>query len=69
MAYPFAPRLRHDARRIGHSVETRPEGGAAKAAIMDFVSRGIGNAYFAPKVELLARIGDGVRFRFRPVFQ
>jgi hypothetical protein len=35
---------------------------------MDFVSRRIRNAYLTPKVELLARIGDGVRFGFGPVF-
>ena len=67
MAYPFAARLRHDARRMGHLIETGPEGGSAQAGIVNLVSRRIHDASFAPQVELLLRVGYRVRFCFRPL--
>ena len=67
---PFRTTLSRDARRIGHLIETRPEWGVvAHTGIVDFVSRRIHDASLAPEVELLLRIGDGVRLGFRPLDQ
>ena len=45
---PFRVTLSHGALRIGHLIETRPEGGTSQAGVMNLVSRRIHDASFAP---------------------